>query len=192
MITEIFDIITSSLPNKTETSLEDSSIISIIINDYMGGIIKRCKCGDYSYYYNVVNGKIIDLTVSIDNEYIPNYIDSNEVSREELLNNKDIRNRYRIFLNNIRNNFILNGKKEYCLRDESNEKISSKIPGTIGGYSKLKVYGRLDCPSALRWISKGKYVDKRVFFEDEETAIKAGYRPCSICMHKQYLKWKGK
>jgi len=29
------------------------------------------------------------------------------------------------------------------------------IPGTLGGNSKLKIYGRLDCPSALRYLNKG-------------------------------------
>ena len=62
--------------------------------------------------------------------------------------------------------------------------------GTLGGYSKNKIYGRLDCPSALRAIAKGGYVKYRVFFEDEETAIAAGYRPCGICMPKKYKAWK--
>ena len=44
--------------------------------------------------------------------------------------------------------------------------------------------------SALKWISKGKYIDNRVFFEDEDNAIKAGYRPCGICMKNKYKVWK--
>ena len=69
---------------------------------------------------------------------------------------------------------------------ESDEK------GTIGGNKKLKIYGRLDCPSANRWIEKGYYVSNRVFFADEEIAIKLGYRPCAVCMKKEYEKWKVK
>lgn len=68
----------------------------------------------------------------------------------------------------------------------------SSIPGTIGGNKKLKIYGRLDCPSANRWIKKGYYISNRVFFIDEETTISLGYRPCAICMPEEYKKWKVK
>ena len=67
----------------------------------------------------------------------------------------------------------------------------SEHPGTIGGHRRLKIYGRLDCPSALRHIAKGEYVKYRVFFADEATAIKAGYRACGICMKEAYKVWKG-
>ena len=59
-----------------------------------------------------------------------------------------------------------------------------------GGHCKLKIYGRLDCPSALRYIAKGQYVQYRVFFKDEETAIAAGYGPCRGCMKAEYKRWK--
>ena len=80
--------------------------------------------------------------------------------------------------------------KTYKLVDENGNPYLSQTPGTIGGYKKRKIYGRLDCPSALRHIAKGEYVKYRVFFADEETAIKAGYRPCGICMKEAYKVWK--
>jgi methylphosphotriester-DNA--protein-cysteine methyltransferase len=64
-------------------------------------------------------------------------------------------------------------------------------PGTLGGHRKLKIYGRLDCPSALRFIAKGQYVKYRVFFADEATAIAAGFRPCARCLPQKYKQWKG-
>ena len=82
--------------------------------------------------------------------------------------------------------------KTYKLVDENGKPYLSQTPGTIGGYKKRKIYGRLDCPSALRHIAKGEYVKYRVFFADEETAIKAGYRPCGICMKEAYKVWKAK
>ena len=78
----------------------------------------------------------------------------------------------------------------YKLINDKGEGYLSDIPGTLGGNKRLKIYGRLDCPSANRWIEKGYYVSDRVFFEDEETAIKAGYRPCAVCMRKEYEEWK--
>lgn len=78
----------------------------------------------------------------------------------------------------------------YKLRDSNNEEYLSPIKGTLGGNKDLKIYGRLDCPSALRWLAKGFYKKVRVFFKDKKTAIAAGYRPCGICMRNEYLKWK--
>ena len=81
-------------------------------------------------------------------------------------------------------------KKQYKLLDSSGKQYLSDTKGLFGGNKRLKIYGRLDCPSALRWIAKGHYVQNRVFFKDEETAVKAGYRPCAVCMPKEYKKWK--
>jgi hypothetical protein len=37
----------------------------------------------------------------------------------------------------------------------------SAIPGTLGGHRGMKIYGRLDCPAALRAIARGGYANKR-------------------------------
>ena len=86
----------------------------------------------------------------------------------------------------------MDNTKTYKLIDENGNIYVSEQPGTLGGYKKRKIYGRLDCPSALRHIAKGEYVKHRVFFADEATAIKAGYRPCGICMKEAYKVWKEK
>jgi hypothetical protein len=65
-------------------------------------------------------------------------------------------------------------------------------PGTLGGNKRGRLYGRLDCPAALRAIARGGYVDNRVFFADEATAIQAGYRPCAVCLPIQYAAWKAR
>ena len=67
---------------------------------------------------------------------------------------------------------------------------ASEVPGTLGGNRRGKLYGRLDCPSALRAIRQGGYVRHRVFFADEATAIAAGYRPCGTCLRAEYAAWK--
>lgn len=83
-------------------------------------------------------------------------------------------------------------EKLFRLLDENGQIYLSTEPGKLGGYSKGKIYGRLDCKSANRAIARGGYVKYRVFFKDEETAIKAGYRPCAICMPLEYKEWKKK
>jgi hypothetical protein len=66
----------------------------------------------------------------------------------------------------------------------------SSVPGTIGGHRRTHIYGRLECPSALRAIAKGGYVANRVFFAAESDAIAAGYRPCAVCMPEAYVDWR--
>ena len=80
--------------------------------------------------------------------------------------------------------------KIYHLIDAEGNPYESETPGELGGHRKLKIYGRLDCPSALRFIAICQYVQHRVFFKDEMTAVAAGYRPCGVCMKEAYMKWK--
>ena len=65
----------------------------------------------------------------------------------------------------------------------------SPVKGTLGGYRPKKIYGRLDCSSAVRALPKG-YAQRRVFFADEQTALACGYRPCGNCLRAEYAAWK--
>ena len=67
---------------------------------------------------------------------------------------------------------------------------ASLRPGTLGGHRRTRVYGRLDCRSALAAIARGGYVAHRVFFAVERDAIAAGYRPCAVCMPAEYARWR--
>lgn len=78
----------------------------------------------------------------------------------------------------------------YTLVDDRGRLCASTTQGLLGGHRRTKLYGRLDCPSALRAIAAGGYISHRVFFADEETAIAAGYRPCAVCMPEKYRRWK--
>jgi len=80
--------------------------------------------------------------------------------------------------------------RTYTLLGPDRKPIDSRTPGTLGGHRRTRLYGRLDCPGALRAIARGHYVAHRVFFADEESAIAAGYRPCSRCMPAAYAHWK--
>lgn len=66
----------------------------------------------------------------------------------------------------------------------------SDVSGRLGGHRGTRIYGRLDCAGAARAIARGGYVQYRVFFLDEETAVAAGYRPCAGCMPAEYRRWK--
>jgi hypothetical protein len=66
----------------------------------------------------------------------------------------------------------------------------SSTSGALGGYRRGRIYGRLDCPSALRAIARGHYARHRVFFADEATARDTRYRPCGACLPEKYAAWK--
>ncbi|WP_404382962.1 metal-binding protein [Knoellia locipacati] len=78
----------------------------------------------------------------------------------------------------------------YTLTGPDGATYPSPTPGTLGGHRRTKVFGRLDCPTALRWIDRGAYVAHRVFFADEDAARAAGYRPCAHCLPLQYREWR--
>jgi hypothetical protein len=78
----------------------------------------------------------------------------------------------------------------YTLLAADGTPYRSDTPGTLGGHRRGRLYGRLDCPSALRAVAAGGYVADRVFFADEPTAIAAGYRPCAICLPARYGIWR--
>jgi methylphosphotriester-DNA--protein-cysteine methyltransferase len=77
----------------------------------------------------------------------------------------------------------------FTLIGSDGERYESSTPGQLGGHRRGKLYGRLDCPSALRAIARGGYVAHRVFFADQPTAVAAGYRPCAVCLPQQYAAW---
>ena len=80
--------------------------------------------------------------------------------------------------------------KTYRLLGADGNFYQSKQKGLLGGHYRTKVYGRLDCPSALSWLGRGYTPRHRVFFADEATAIAAGFRPCGACMREAYKKWR--
>ncbi|MEH6473640.1 MAG: Ada metal-binding domain-containing protein [Halopseudomonas sp.] len=71
--------------------------------------------------------------------------------------------------------------KIYKLLTPSGLVVESTTAGELGGNSKAKIYGKLDCPAANRALKNG-YSSHRVFFADEQAAIESGYRPCGACM----------
>ena len=83
-------------------------------------------------------------------------------------------------------------KKTWTLLGADGKPYQSKVPGALGGHRRQRIYGRLDCRAANQAIRRGGYVRDRVFFPDEETARRAGYRPCAVCMPLEYLAWKGR
>jgi hypothetical protein len=84
----------------------------------------------------------------------------------------------------------MSDQKRYKLLGPDGAPYLSDLRGLFGGHCRGRGYGRMDCRAALRAIEKGGYVRHRVFFDDEATAIAAGYRPCAVCLPDRYVLWK--
>ncbi len=81
-------------------------------------------------------------------------------------------------------------QRTWTLLGADGSPYESPAPGTVGGNAKDRIYGRLDCGSALAALRRGGYAEHRVFFPDAETARAAGYRPCGNCLRAEYAAWK--
>ena len=180
----------SSEWNEENASLGQCAITALIVNDIFGGKIMRCMAPSGSHYYNVIENQIVDMTVEQFLGEIPDYDNVEERTREYLLSNKDTKKRYEKLLYNLKQSIRQLRGKQFKLIDCNGQEYLSDIPGTLGGNKKLKIYGKLDCISAKKWIEKGYYISNRVFFANEDIAIAAGYRPCAKCMPNEYKKWK--
>ena len=78
----------------------------------------------------------------------------------------------------------------YRLVGANGQPYLRRRPGALGGHRRTLVFGRLDCPAALRAIARGGYVKHRVFFADAADAVQAGYRPCAVCMPDAFRAWR--
>jgi methylphosphotriester-DNA--protein-cysteine methyltransferase len=84
----------------------------------------------------------------------------------------------------------MSSARTYTLLGADRKPYQSPGKGQWGGHRRTRIYGRLDCPAALRAIAGGGYARYRVFFADEASAIAAGYRPCGTCCADRYQEWK--
>jgi hypothetical protein len=81
-------------------------------------------------------------------------------------------------------------RRAWTLLGADGKPYQSEVPGTLGGHRGQRIYGRLDCRAAKQAIARGGYVKQRVFFLDEATAVAAGFRPCAVCLPREYRAWK--
>ena len=75
----------------------------------------------------------------------------------------------------------MSGAPTYRLTGADGRPQPSATPGTLGGHRRTRIFGRLDCPAALRAVARGTYQKNRVFFADAASAVAAGYRACKVC-----------
>ena len=78
----------------------------------------------------------------------------------------------------------------YKLIDSEGQSYESETPGTLGGHRGNRVYGRLDCEGALRWIAKRALPMPSAFFSDEATPRRRLPALRDYCLPEAYSAWK--
>ena len=106
LLIQSWDLLTCAPGLRDEWSEENSSlgqcaITALIVNDFFGGKIMRCMASSGSHYYNLIDGKLADLTVEQFLGEIPQYENDEEITREYLLSNEDTKNRYLLLNKNL-------------------------------------------------------------------------------------------
>lgn len=99
--------------SKDNPSVGQCAITALIVNDYFGGKIMRCMSLSGSHYYNLIDDKIVDLTVEQFLGEIPLYKEGTEVEMEYLFSNEDTKKRYLMLVNNIQKNLKLSHFQNY-------------------------------------------------------------------------------
>ena len=82
-------------------SLGQCAVTALLVNDIYGGKIMRCMASTGSHYYNLIDDKIVDLTVEQFQGEIPQYENGEERTRKYLLSNSDTKNRYLALLSDF-------------------------------------------------------------------------------------------
>lgn len=95
--------------NDEKPYIGQSDVTSLIVNDLLGGDIRKVKHNNTSHYFNVVDGEILDYTKTD----IINYSESKLINRKKLLDNSDTLFRYYILLKNVKYNMELFNDKKY-------------------------------------------------------------------------------
>ncbi len=144
--------------NEENTSLGQCAITDLIVNDIFGGEIMRCMSSTVSHYYNLIEGKIVDLTVEQFRGVIPDYDNSEERTREYLLSNKDTESRYLLLKNSLQKNIeeeskIKQDKYKICVNQRT-QLMSEDFSKDFRNHLKL-------CSSQLYFDEKDRKVKQR-------------------------------
>lgn len=144
-----------SLDNKT---LGMCAITSLIVNDYFGGIIKKCYVNEISHYYNEINNEIIDFTSEQFYSDIT-YNNSIIINREQMLSNLDTKNRYEKLLYKINKNIKeINEIDQEVLKCNSCndlvEKFTNSESISYGKNTEIVILG--EAPANNGWRKSGK------------------------------------
>ena len=108
-----------------QPSYGQAEVTALVVNDFFGGRIMRSFGESGFHHYNEIDGELVDLTSDQFGRFIyriPNYATGEEITREYLLSNEDIKRRYQLLSSRV--DQIL--KEEESLRQRRFETIKKQ------------------------------------------------------------------
>ena len=145
--------------NDNNKSLGQCAITALIVNDNVGGTIRKCNVGDVSHYFNFINGEIVDLTrEQFMADDIINYDEYVEKSNEHILHNEDTRKRYAILskrvLEYMKKIELIDSEIKSCLLcNNTVEKFDNNTTISFGKSNKILILG--EAPANNGWRKSG-------------------------------------
>ena len=88
-------------------SYGQSLVTSLAVNDFIGADIVVCDSSTGDHYFNLIDDKIFDLTAKQFHGESILYGYERPVSREDLMKDDSVREKYLLYLNNIKNNLCV-------------------------------------------------------------------------------------
>ena len=132
------------------------AITALVVNDYFNGSICKTYIDGISHYFNLINSKVIDLT----SKQFKNKLDYSNyqiITREQLLNNLNTKERYNILKNKIILRLLKNVDKEIYNCNLCNDLVD-KFPNSqtvfIGKNNDILLIG--EAPANNGWRKSNK------------------------------------
>lgn len=126
--------------NENNPTLGHCAIVSLIINDYLGGKIYKIKVHDISHYFNYIDNKIIDLTSKQFKHQI-DYTDKVEKTRTEILSDNDTKFRYNLLKRKLELLLIDDDIHKCNLCSDMIEKFPNSKIVSIGNSNDIVILG---------------------------------------------------
>ena len=133
-------------------TLGHCAIVSLIVNDYLGGEIYKIKVDGVGHYFNVINNEVIDLTSSQFNKEI-DYSNKIKKDRKDILEDQDTLIRYNIL--KMRLQLVIEDKNIHdCnLCKDMVEKFPNSKTVSIGNRNDIVILG--EAPANNGWRKSG-------------------------------------
>ena len=138
--------------NDNNPTLGHCAIVSLIVNDYLGGEIYKIKVDGVSHYFNFIDNKVIDLTSSQFNKEI-DYSNKTIKERKEILQDEDTLSRYNML--KMRLQLVIEDKEihECNLCTNMIEKFPNSKTVSIGKRNDIVILG--EAPANNGWRKSG-------------------------------------
>lgn len=166
--------------NKYNPTYGQCAVTALVVQNYFGG--KIYKCNTISHYFNIINGKVVDLTAE-QFDFKLDYNDS--VEKQPNLLKAQTKQRFELLKNRVENlkkdnkKYEIASKIKYCNKCGDLPKL--QCDSIKKGNSKILVLG--ESPSKDGWIVSGKaFYNKEGKLQASGKVLNKLLNLCGLCI----------